>query len=102
MNAGGANKLLLRLPAGADVDNWYAKKVMNCDHFWLVAGKESGMIIDNFAAPTAAEKEAYRFQSYDVWPNLLNKGWEVDHSDTHVESRLRRLQDWMVQSFGTS
>ena len=102
MNAGGANKLLLRLPAGADVDNWYAKKVMNCDHFWLVAGKESGMIIDNFAAPTAAEKEAYRFQSYDVWPNLLDKGWAVDSSDTHVKSRLRRLHDWIVQSVGVS
>ena len=62
--------MILSLPAGADVDNWYAHNLMNRNHVSLYP----------------FDGVDFTVRSYTVWPNLIGKGWEVDASDTHVRS----------------
>jgi hypothetical protein len=81
----GAARLWLSLPAGADVDNWYAHRVMSLPTHWLL-GQEPA-----FHAPSRERQRSALpewiggdFQSFVAWPNLLGKeGGGVDDSDTH-------------------
>ena len=61
--------MIVALPAGADVDNWYAIKVMNQQLTWL-------------------GNATRKMESFTVWPNLVAKAIgddpSVDASDTHV------------------
>jgi hypothetical protein len=69
LSSHAAEEMIVALPAGADVDNWYAIKVMNQQLTWL-------------------GNATRKMDSFTVWPNLVAKAIgddpSVDASDTHV------------------
>lgn len=63
----GATKMVLALPAGADVDNWYAQKLMNSGE-----AEGAGRLFMGVNRST---------ESYTIWPNMLSGS--RSGSDTH-------------------
>ena len=80
ISAAGAERLVLSLPAGADVDNWYAHYVMgqSSDFFRVTAAAATA------SGGTETAGEPWRLRSFASWPNIIGKSDEVDRSDTHV------------------
>jgi hypothetical protein len=98
LSVSGARKLELALPAGADVDNWYANRVMGqLPREWRHGGEAAaaGWEVHMGKAPTKVAampafmgSENGRFRSFVTWPNLIGKGvGAVDGSDTHAKGK---------------